>query len=115
MRTHAVIGGLVAALLSAGLTLARADAPPVAREKQAVQARQAEMDEATVRRYKMLAWEEYVRRGGRDPIAGASADVTFKDGKVEVFMKFARIGVGVHFTIVFDEKTGKILEYVPGL
>jgi len=48
-------------------------------------------------------------------MGGASAEITIKDGKVEVFVQVARSAAGAHFTVVFDEKTGKVLEYVPGL
>jgi hypothetical protein len=48
-------------------------------------------------------------------MSGASAEITTKDGRVEVFVQLSTSGVGMHFTVVFDEKTGKVLEYIPGL
>jgi len=112
MRDHA-IEVLLAALLFSASGLSRADAPPTAGEKDPSTKSTKDEDESS-RSFKRRAWEEYVRRGGRAPMGGASAEITTKDGKVEVFVQIAR-SPGAHFTVVFDEKTGKILEYVPGL
>jgi hypothetical protein len=114
MRPHAIGGFVVALLLLVGSSLARADAPSSAAEKRQPTTSSQEKDEIA-RSFKRRAWEEYVRRGGKAPMGGASAEITTRDGKVEVFVQFARSGAGVHFTVVFDEKTGKILDYVPGL
>jgi hypothetical protein len=113
MRAHA-IGAFLAALLFVASSLASPDAPSSAAEKHQPTISSQEKDEVA-RSFKRRAWEEYVRRGGRAPMGGASAEITTRDGKVEVFVQLARSGAGVHFTVVFDEKTGKILEYVPGL
>lgn len=112
VRTHAV--GALAVLLLLGSGLSRADASSIAGERRQPTTSSEEKDEIA-RSFKSRAWEEYVRRGGRAPMGGASAEITIKDGKVEVFVQVARSAAGAHFTVVFDEKTGKVLEYVPGL
>lgn len=65
--------------------------------------------------YVERAWTEYEKRGGRESRLGSKVEVSRDKGKIVVSIILQRPAAGGSFAVIFDEKTGDFLTYVPGL